>query len=466
VSTRLHRDVRDRIAPVRIVHIGLGAFFRAHPAWYTDAVDDAGEWGIAAFTGRRPDAALTLASQDGLYTLVIRSAEGDDFSVVSSIVAAYDGADLDRLAATIAAPDTAIVTLTVTEPAYHLDAEGRLQLEHADVAADLRALRDTTSYGRVALTTMPARLAYALDARRRAGSGPLAVVPCDNLSDNGPATRTAILGVAAAVHPELPAWIETNVSFVSTSIDRITPRTTPADVKAVAAACGYDDETPVITEPFTDWVLCGDFPAGRPAWERAGAVFVDDVTPWEQRKLWLLNGAHSLMSYLGILRGHATVADAVADPECVAAVQALWELVAGHLTDAELDLPRYEQQLLERWRNPRIDHRLAQIALDGTSKLPNRLVWLVDAERGSGRSGDAALLAVAAWIEYICSLPSVTPDLDSAAARLEIARALTGDAQTKAFVALVDPAWARDDGLLERVRVQRSAVAAMVNPGA
>jgi fructuronate reductase len=458
--------MRRSVAPVRIVHVGLGAFFRAHQAWYTHAVDDTGEWGIAAFTGRRPDAAITLAAQDGLYTLVVRSPEGDDFTVVASIVRAYDGADLERLAATIAAPDTAIVTLTVTEPAYHLDADGRLQVEHADVAADLRALRDTAPDEEVGLITMPARLAYALDARRRAGSGPLAVVPCDNLSDNGTATRTAILGVAAAVHPDLPAWIDANVSFVSTSIDRITPRTTPADLAAVAAACGYDDEAPVITEPFTDWVLCGDFPAGRPAWERAGAVFVDDVTPWEQRKLWLLNGAHSLMAYLGILRGHATVAEAVADPGCVAAVQALWELVGAHLTDPELDLPRYQQQLLERWRNPRIEHRLAQIALDGTSKLPNRLVWLVDAERGSGRSGDAALLAVAAWIEYIGSLPQVTPDLDAAAERLAAARQLSGDAQTRALLTLLDPAWAQDDGILERVRGQRAAVTAMINPGA
>lgn len=405
MSPRLTRPTGAALPPVRIVHLGLGAFHRAHQAWYTDAVDADGEWGIAAFTGRRPDAATVLAEQDGLYTLVVRGPERDEFAVITSIVEADDGADLDRLAAAIGAPTTSVVTLTVTEAAYRIGTGGQFRLEDADVQDDLAALRS----GRPAsLRTVPARLAHGLHARRAAGSGPLAVVPCDNLADNGAATRSAVLGVAREIDPELSDWIVQNVSFVSTSIDRITPRTTPADVALVERSRGYRDDSPVVTEPFTSWVLSGDFPAGRPQWERAGAVFVDDVGPWETRKLWLLNGAHSLLAYLGSTRGHATVAEAIADPYCRERVEAFWSLAAAHLTAPELNLPDYRAQLLERWTNRRIEHRLAQIALDGSAKLRNRIPDLVDAERGRGGTGDAGLFVVAAWIEYVLSLPGVT----------------------------------------------------------
>ena len=489
MSDRLNRPSDAALPAPRIVHVGLGAFHRAHQAWYTDAVDPDGEWEIVAFTGRRPDAATVLAEQGGLYTLVVRGADGDDFTVIRSIVAAHDGTDSHRLAAAIAAPGTSIVTLTVTEAAYRIDAAGRFRLDDADVAADIAALRARPGpEPTVALRTVPARLVHGLNARRAAEGGPLAVVSCDNLADNGGATRSAVLGVAAHVDSTLAGWIEAHVSFVGTSVDRITPRTTPADVALVEQTRGYRDETPVVTEPFTNWVLCGDFPAGRPTWERAGAVFVDDVGPWETRKLWLLNGAHSLLAYLGSLRGHVTVADAIADPHCRRRVEALWDLAAGHLTRPELDLAHYRAQLLERWRNPRIEHRLAQIALDGSAKLRNRIPELVDAERRRGGTGDAGLYVVAAWIEFVLSLPAVTPDLDAAAVELQAARALGAgadahaagadadaaaaadaaadlDGQTSGFLRLIAPAWAADEAIVGRVRELRRAVRAQcANP--
>ena len=471
--TRLRRPDGETRAPERIVHLGLGAFHRAHQAWYTGAVDTERAWGIAAFTGRRADAATTLAAQDGLYTLVERGPGGDEFTVVRSVVGAYDGADLARLSDAMAAPATAVVTLTVTEPAYLVGAAG-FSVDDPDVAADLAAWHSTSAEMRPqmreptptpALTTMPARLAYGLDARRRAGARPLAVVSCDNLADNGRVARASVRGFAAAVNGALADWIDANVSFVSTSVDRITPRTTPADVELVATQCGYDDRAPVVTEPFSDWVLCGLFPAGRPAWERAGAIFVDDIAPWEQRKLWMLNGAHSLLAYLGLLRGRATVAEAIADDPCRRGVEALWQLVATHLTEPELDLPRYRRELLDRWRNPRIEHQLAQIGLAGSTKLRNRMVPLVEAEWARGATGNAGLHVVAAWAEYLSRLPSVSDELDAAAARLNDARGRSGIEQTRALLAVLEPAWARDDAVVELVAAQRRLVRTAVDEG-
>ena len=313
---------------MRIVHLGLGAFHRSHQAWYTHQAGDAADWGIAAFTGRRPDAALALAEQDGLFTVVERADGGDSFTVVSSIVEAVDGADVQRLAELVAAPATAVVTLTITEAAYRLGADGQLDRTASDVAADLALLASGSGNP----TTPLGRLVLALAARRAAGAGPLAVVCCDNLSNNGTVAHNAVVGMAGAWDAGLADWIDANISFVSTSVDRITPRTTDADLAAVEAACGYRDNSPVVAEPFSNWVLSGDFPAGRPRWEDAGAVFVADIEPYENRKLWLLNGAHSLLAYAGQLRGHTTVAQALADPLCLQAVEAFWDEAEANLS--------------------------------------------------------------------------------------------------------------------------------------
>jgi fructuronate reductase len=302
--------VRLPKAPVRIVHLGLGAFHRSHEAWYTQHASDGAEWGIAAFTGRRPDAALALAAQDGLFTLIERSGDGDAFEVIGSIAEAVDGADLGRLQELVAAPETVMVTLTITEAAYGLDSTGSFDARAAGFAGDLAVLGSAAGAGGT-LTTPLGRLVSALAARRHAAAGPIAVVSCDNLSGNGEVARRAITGLAEAWDAGLAQWIKANVSFVSTSVDRITPRTTEADMAEVEESCGYRDSSPVVAEPFRDWVISGNFPKGRPRWEDAGAVVVDDIEPYENRKLWLLNGAHSLLAYAGQLRGHTTVAQAL-----------------------------------------------------------------------------------------------------------------------------------------------------------
>ena len=214
-----------------------------------------------------------------------------------------------------------MVTLTITEAAYRLRADGSLTNR-------ARRRRGPCAADGPAAATRRRRWAGWCWPSPPAGlptPDPLAVVCCDNLSNNGTVAHNAVVGMAGAWDADLAAWIDANVSFVSTSVDRITPRTTDADIAAVEAACGYRDNSPVVAEPFSNWVLSGDFPAGRPRWEDAGAVFVDEIEPYENRKLWLLNGAHSLLAYAGQLRGHTTVAEALADPLCLRAVESFWD---------------------------------------------------------------------------------------------------------------------------------------------
>lgn len=428
-------------APVRIVHLGLGAFHRSHQAWYTQHAGDAEQWGIAAFSGRRPDAANTLAAQDGLFTLVQRSGERDDFELVGSIAEAVDGADVQRLKELVASPQTAVVTLTITEAAYAMD------------GPPAGVLETSTPLGRLVL---------ALAARRDSGAGALAVVCCDNLAHNGTATRNAVLGLAAwpagqtGSFAGLADWIEANVSFVSTSVDRITPRTTSADLDLVADTCGYRDAAAVVTEPFHNWVLAGEFPAGRPRWEDAGAVFVDDIEPYENRKLWLLNGAHSILAYSGLFRGHQTVAEALSDSVCRDAVEEFWDEAERHLP-ARLRIPEYRSALLGRFSNSRIAHHLAQVAMDGTSKLRMRSLPVMAAERAAGRTGDGAARMIAAWIDYVAATQEFQ---DPLAADIRAANALEGSERVQALLRLVSAEIADDSGIVSLVHGLCGSIAA------
>lgn len=456
-------------APIRIVHIGLGAFHRAHQAWYTHKVDANHEWGIAAFTGRSPQAAQTLEAQDGLYTLVERAEDADSFEVIESISAAYDGGNIARLSELLSEPATAIVTLTVTEAAYNLGSDGHLDLTAEAVAADAALLSQwwnasagligSSASGRRGVpSTAAARLLTGLDSRRRADAGPIAVVSCDNLSANGTAARNAVRGLASAIAPELAGWIDDNVSFVDTSIDRITPRTTDEDIAGVAAATGFADRSPVVTEPFRNWILSGDFPAGRPAWEDAGAVFVDRIEHFERRKLWLLNGAHSLLAYAGQLRGSETVAQALRDPACATWIEDFWNEAARHLTEPELKVDEYRAALLERFGNSRIAHMLAQIAVDGSSKLRMRAIPVMRAERSAGHPGQGSARLIAAWIDYLAIATTGGADVrDAEAERILPLLALNGREQTAALVELLDLDFAAEQGVAGTIHSLRGS---------
>ncbi len=445
----LNRQLVDLpAAPIRIVHIGLGAFHRSHQAWYTQKAGDGAKWGIAAFTGRRPDAAVALSAQDGLFTLIERSAKGDSFEVIGSVTEATDGADVDRLRELIASPETAIVTLTITEAAYGLDSSGRFNANTSGFKRDLAALTDTSATGATPETPI-GRLVLALAARRETTAGPIAVVSCDNLPANGEVARRAITGLAEAWDAELADWIKTNASFVSTSVDRITPRTTDEDIVEVHDSRGYRDTSPVVAEPFHNWVLSGDFPKGRPRWEDAGAVIVDDIEPYENRKLWLLNGAHSLLAYAGQLRGHTTVAQALEDPLCRDAVETFWDEAAGHL-GSDLNIPQYRDALRARFSNARIAHHLSQIAADGTTKLRMRALPVLTAERSQGRSGAASAMMLAAWIDYVVEHEELQdPMSDAIQAALKVVG--PGPEKVSALLDLVSPELGQDPQVVSLV---------------
>ena len=405
--SRASAPVRDA-APVRLVHLGLGNFFRAHQAWYTDRAADAEDWGVAAFTGRSARVAEQLTAQDGLYTLVTRAADRDRFELVASLSRAHAAAEHDAWLAYLATPDLAAVTMTVTEAGYVRRPDGGLDADRPDVRADLEVLRRNPS---ALVATTPARLAAGLAARRRADAGPLALVPCDNVAGNGAIVARVVGDVAELVEPALAAWIAESVSIVTTMIDRITPRTTPQDVETVRAATARDDRSPVVTEPFTEWVLQGRFPAGRPRWEDAGATFTDDVTPFEHRKLWLLNGAHSLLAYAGSIRGHVTVAEAAADDTCRDWLEQWWSEASPHLALPAADIAAYRDALLGRFANARMNDALARIAADGSQKLPIRIVPVLRAERAAGRLPEGALRVIAAWV---CHLRGAGAPVDDA----------------------------------------------------
>ena len=433
-------------APIRIVHLGLGAFHRAHQAWYTAQATDTDMWGIAAFTGRSPKQAALLNDQDGLYTLTERDSTEDHVTVITSIVEAIDGARIDRLVELLSDSSVAIVTLTITENGYRLGSDGSIDPQDPVLNHDLAALRAawpgdlTTAAPEAALT----RLLLGLEARRRAGGAAIAIVPCDNLPGNGPLTARALYDLARVLDPNLARWIEDAVSFVSTSVDRITPRIDEPPTAAIAAA-GWLDNSPVVTEPFSDWVLSGEFPGGRPRWEDAGARFVDDVEPWENRKLWLLNGAHSLLAYTGMLAGHRTVSAAIADPACRAAVEDFWSEAAA-LIPADIDTAEYRDTLVARFSNSRIDYPLDQIATGSRVKTRVRLAAVAERTRADGGTAAASAAAVASWIRWLDAGHST----DSTYA--EVDSLTPSDDRIAHLLSLVSPILATDSQFLSLVK--------------
>lgn len=390
------RPAYDRSAlRTGIVHLGVGAFHRAHQAVYTDEALAQGpsDWGIFGVSLRSAATAEALVPQGGLYTLAVRDAAGERLRVVGAlrtVVTAPLG--LPALLETMAAPDTRIVGLTVTEKGYHLDPATReLDLAAPAVAADLANPRKpATIYGLIV---------EALRRRRAAGLAPFAVLSSDNLPDNGTVLRRAVLAFAGERDSELAKWISEAAAFPSTMVDRITPATTAEDRAAVERALGLVDAWPVVTEAFSQWVVEDRFPLGRPAWEAGGAVFSSDIAAWERMKLRMLNGAHSALAYLGQLKGRETVDAAIAEPEVAALVEGLWRETAETFT-APSDPADYARALMARFRNPTLAHRTAQIAMDGSQKLPGRLLEPLRHRLAKSAPCRHLTAAVAAWMAY------------------------------------------------------------------
>jgi fructuronate reductase len=383
---------RSSVTP-GIVHLGVGAFHRAHQAAYVDECLAAGEleWGIVGASLQSASTADALGPQDGLYALAERGSDGEKLRVIGSIgrvlVAPQDPA---KLLNTLTDPRIRIVTLTITEKAYLRNAAGDLDAAHPGIVADLaNPSLPQTAHG---------FLVEALVRRREAGTEPFTILSCDNLPSNGATLHRLLVQFAALRDADLARHVE-SVSCPSSMIDRIVPATTDADRARVSETLGVEDAWPVMTEPFRQWVVEDDFPTGRPNWEKFGVEMVRDVRPFEEMKLRLLNGAHSSIAYLGLLAGHDTVAKSFGDPAIRGFVQALWAEAAPTLPgDAGLDPKSYVAALTERFDNTALQHRTAQIANDGSQKLPQRIIGSVLDRLDAGAGADHLMLAVAAWI--------------------------------------------------------------------
>jgi fructuronate reductase len=391
-------EARPRVhpgtVPAGILHLGLGAFHRGHQAVYTeDAIAEAGGgWGIVGVAPRRAELIDVLAAQDRLFSVTSLSGDGTRIRVVGSLAGVrHAPSDPGAVVDLLADPAIRVVTLTVTEKAYRMDpAIGRL-LADAEVVADLTTDRPPQ--------TVPGLLVRGLLARARAGAGPIALVSCDNLPSNGKRLRGLVeQALPLAGVGELPDW----VSFPSTMVDRIVPATTEETLARARAALGVADLAAVAAEPYRQWVIEDVFPAGRPAWERAGAVLTDDVEPWERLKLRALNGVHSALAYLGALAGCQTIAEALRLPGMRSVLERfIAEDIAPSFTPPPgVSVVEYGESVLERFANPVIEHRTLQVAMDGSQKLPQRVLHTLLDRRGTGAEPRWGALVVAAWMRF------------------------------------------------------------------
>jgi len=336
-----------------------------------------------------------MTPQDCLYTLAVSDPAGERYQVIGAIVDVLGGAeDNQKLLARMASESIRIVSLTVTEKGYHLhSASGELNFDAPLIAADVADPANPQ--------TVPGLIVAALKLRRAAGLAPFTVLSCDNLPSNGAIVKRAVTAFARKVDAELGDWIAANVAFPSTMVDRITPATTEEDKARIAAAIGMDDAWPVVTEPFSQWVVEDNFPLGRPRWELGGAIFSNEIEAWEHMKLRCLNGAHSTLSYMGQLLGLETVADAMASPRIVKLIEGLWQEIIPTLHAPSGSNPaEYVEALKVRFCNPAIRHKTAQIAMDGSQKLPQRLLAPLRNRLEAGKPAAHIEAAIAAWMLY------------------------------------------------------------------
>jgi fructuronate reductase len=410
-----------------IVHIGPGAFHRAHQAFYVDTLLHADKrWAISALSLKSTGLRDALKDQQGLYTLVELGA-APRARVIGAIRELLVGAtDQEAAFSRLGSRDTRIVSLTVTEKGYCLDPKNLLDLGNADIVHDLShptQPRSTIGW-----------IVEALRRRRAAGVPPFAVLSCDNLPDNGKVLHRALVTFAAGTDTDLAKWIEAEVACPRTMVDSITPATDDSLRKRALGLTGLVDEWPIQREPFTQWVI-EDLPAMRDAdWQSVGVTLAKDVGVYDRAKLRILNGSHSTLAYLGTLRGHETVADAMRDEQLAQFVELLMtQDLAPSLGDSPgLDVEHYISAVLARFRNPGIRHLLSQIAWDGSKKLPVRIVITLNEALRSGRPIHRLMMPLAAWMRFVVRQAKAgVPIVDPEAERLsEVGRACTGEASS------------------------------------
>lgn len=376
------------------LHFGPGAFHRTHQAFlFHRLARQDRRMGVSAVSLRSPDVKQALEPQDGLYVLAQQDAEARHMAI--GVLREFLVAPLEqeRLLQRLVSPELRLVTSTVTEKGYCLDAAGELDFDHAQIMADLAAPDQPAS--------LIGWLYLGLKQRRALGLAPFLTAPCDNLPDNGGRVRRAVAAYARRLDASLADWIAEAAPFASTMVDSITPATDDRLRRQVREICGLDDAWPVQREAFIQWVVERTDAPDQPDWSAAGVQLTSDVGGWEQAKLRLLNGAHSTLAYLGLLAGLETVREAVASPLLSAGLERLWTEARASLTPPEgLSLPDYCQALRRRFENPVIVHRLAQIAMDGSQKAPVRLAPGLAAAVDRGEPAELHSLAIAAWFRY------------------------------------------------------------------
>ena len=392
------------------VHFGVGAFMRAFVAFYSDQAMAAqgGEWGIAGVSLRQKKVREQLQPQDCLYTLAIRDNDISEYRLIGSI-RSIDVApeNPQHIVDTLADAAVRIVTATITEKGYCLDPDsGDLDRSNSDLAADLQDLSKPR--------TMLGFLVAGMQRRRENNSGPLTIVSCDNLPDNGSRLRDAVLAFADEVDSSLREWIEAHSSFPATMVDRITPATTAEDLDEAAKSNAVRDAALVKTEPFVQWVIEDNFVADRPYWEAGGALLVDDVRPYELAKLQLLNGPHSALAYLGYLGGFELISDVMQNPDFAMYARLLMshEISPATPEPEGMEHGAYMEELLHRFANASLDHRTWQIAMDGSQKLPQRLLNTIRSQLRQGGPIAGLSLAVAAWMRYALGRDEAGGEID------------------------------------------------------
>lgn len=404
---------------IGIVHFGIGAFHRSHQAVFTeDAAAATGEtgWGILGVTGRTDAVVRQLRPQGCLYGVLQKDAASTRLRIIGSVrEVAWPGNDSERVLDALQSMSTHIASLTITEKGYSRAADGTIDQAAPGVQHDLGLIRRELAgeHEGGASHTAIGLLVRGLARRYRVNREPITVLPCDNIVHNGAMVKTVMVSLAAAAasggpeagRSEWLGWLEESVSYPSTMVDRITPAVTSADREEAFHLLGLVDEALVVAEPFSQWVIEDDFAGPRPAWEKAGATMTDDVAPFESAKLRILNATHSLLAYLGALAGHETIADAVRDAALVAVARRMLDddVLPTLVSLPGLELEHYRDEVLERFANPALAHTTLQVAMDGSQKLPNRILCTIEDRLAAGAMPTGLALAVAAWILFIAS---------------------------------------------------------------
>jgi fructuronate reductase len=400
LPAEIQRPAYDRSQlKTRMVHIGFGAFHRAHQALCSDklAAEHGSDWGYCEVNLNSGELIQALRKQQLLYTLTEMADDSLQTRVIGVITAALHGKGdgIDAVIDALCQPDVAIVSMTVTEKGYcHQPASGNLNPDHPDIVHDLQNPQSPCS--------LPGLILAAIARRRELGLPPFSVMSCDNMPENGHVTRNVIVQLAQRQDKALADYIQQQITFPSTMVDRIVPAMTDAAFDALADRLGSRDPVAVEAEPFFQWVIEDNFVSGRPAWEKAGAELVSDVLPYEEMKLRMLNGSHSFLAYLGYLAGYQHISDCMADPHFRAAARSLMvDEQAPTLRTQGVDLEAYADSLIARYENRAIKHRTYQIATDGSQKLPQRLLDSLRWHLRNNSRCELLLLGVAAWMRYV-----------------------------------------------------------------